>query len=148
LFRLCIARLNILLLMYHFPFKSSTPARFKVKLSCLAVGRCSQQSSTTIQTYSPEKISSAWRVQFHTLLVSAINNPETAIAQLEILSPVERQQLLVNNTKPITPKQCVYISCSSIRQDAPWSSRRCFENQQLTMPRMPVLINSPTTCKR
>jgi len=31
-------------------------------------------------------------VQFQTLLVSAINNPETAIAQLEILSPVERQQ--------------------------------------------------------
>jgi len=46
-------------------------------------------------------------VQFQTL-VSAINNPETAIAQLEI-SPVERQQLLVNNTQTDYPKhQCVH----------------------------------------
>jgi len=81
------------------------------------------------------------------LLVSAINNPETAIAQLEI-SPVERQQLLVNNIKPITPNTSAYISCSSIRQDAPWSSRRCFENQQLTYAQVNAVINSPTTCKR
>jgi len=48
-----------------------------------------------------------------------VNDPETAIAQLEILSPVERQQLLINNIKPITPNTSAYISCSSIRQDAP-----------------------------
>jgi len=97
--------------------------RFKVKLSCRRWGDALTAEFTTIQTYSPEDIERL-AVQFQTLLVSAINNPETAIAQLEILSPVERQQLLVNNTQTDYPNTSAYISCSSIRR-TPWSSGRC-----------------------
>jgi len=38
--------------------------RFKVKLSCRRWGDALTAEFTTIQTYSPEKISSAWRYSF------------------------------------------------------------------------------------
>jgi len=96
------SRLNILLLMYHFPFKSSTPSTFKVKLPA------GGGAMLTAEFYDPNLFArediERLAVQFQTLLVSAINNPETAIAQLEILSPVERQQ------QSTTPKhQCTSV---------------------------------------
>jgi len=71
------------------------------------VGRCSAEFHYDPNLFAREDIERL-AVQFQTLLVSAINNPETAIAQLEILSPVERQQLLVNNQTDYPKHQCVH----------------------------------------
>jgi len=80
-------------------------------------------------------------VQFQTLLVSAINNPETAIAQLEILSPVERQQLLVNNTQTDYPKhQCVH-QLFEHQAGRPCHLAVVFENQQLTYAQVNARAN-------
>lgn len=75
--------------------------RFNIKLACVSTG----PSLITDFHYDPFSFSAedveCLAEQFHTLLRSAIANPETAIGRLEILSPNARRRLLVdfNNTK-------------------------------------------------
>jgi len=128
LFRLCIAPTKYFATDVSFSIQKQYTCidRFKVKLSCRRWG----DALTAEFHYDPNLFArediERLAVQFQTLLVSAINNPETAIAQLEILSPVERQQLLVNNTQTDYPKhQCVH-QLFEHQAGRTWSSRRCF----------------------
>lgn len=79
--------------------------RFKVKLSCWHWGDSLAADLYYDASLFDEEDIERLAAQFKTLLASAIKNPETAIAQLEILSPRERQQLLVefNHTKSDLP---------------------------------------------
>ena len=73
--------------------------------------------------------------QFQTLLESALDNPESAIAKLDILSKVERQQLLVefNNTKTDYPQdKCIHQLFEEQAARTPDKVAVICENQQLT----------------
>jgi amino acid adenylation domain-containing protein len=73
--------------------------------------------------------------QFESLLASCIKNPQTAISQLDILSPKERQQFLVefNNTKTAeAPYQCIHHWFAEQCSRTPNNIAVVFGNQQLT----------------
>jgi amino acid adenylation domain-containing protein/non-ribosomal peptide synthase protein (TIGR01720 family) len=109
--------------------------RFKVKLSCWHWG----DSLTAELYYNASLFDEAdierLAAQFQTLLASAINNPETASAQLEILSPQERQQLLIefNHTKSDLPLyQSIVHWIEAQVNSTPDNVAVVFENRQLT----------------
>jgi len=73
--------------------------------------------------------------QFQTLLVSASDNPDAAIGELEILSLKERQQLLVafNTTTADYPKdKCLHQLFEAQVERTPNAIAVVFEDQQLT----------------
>ncbi|MBE9034046.1 non-ribosomal peptide synthetase [aff. Roholtiella sp. LEGE 12411] len=83
--------------------------------------------------------------QFQTLLRSLINNPETPIAQLEILPSQERQQLLVEfkNTKTVAhPYHCIHHWIEAQAQKTPNNIALIFENQHLTYQELNVKANN------
>jgi len=82
--------------------------------------------------------------QFHTLLKSALNDPETTISKLEILSEVERQWLVVewNNTKTGSPKEkCIHHLFEQQAERAPDNLAVVYENQQLTYAELNARAN-------
>jgi amino acid adenylation domain-containing protein/non-ribosomal peptide synthase protein (TIGR01720 family) len=102
--------------------------RFKVKLSCLhwddSLTAEFHYDANLFNKEDIERLAS----EFQTLLISAINNPTNNIAQLEILSPNERQQLLVefNNTQTKYSKhQCIH---------------QLFEQQVTRTPEHPAVV--------
>ncbi|MBD1938356.1 non-ribosomal peptide synthetase [Microcoleus sp. FACHB-68] len=109
--------------------------RFKVKLSCQR-----QENFLLAQFhYDPAFIDEiAIRCladQFHTLLESAANNPESVIGQLGILSERTRNQLLVefNNTQVnYSQDQCIHKIFEEQVKRTPAQIALVFENQQLT----------------
>ncbi|RUS95283.1 hypothetical protein DSM106972_090590 [Dulcicalothrix desertica PCC 7102] len=73
--------------------------------------------------------------QYCTLLESAINNPEAAISDLEILSKIQQQQLLIefNNTKTDYPEhKCIHQLFEEQVERTPDSIAVVFENEHLT----------------
>jgi amino acid adenylation domain-containing protein/non-ribosomal peptide synthase protein (TIGR01720 family) len=109
--------------------------RFKVKLSCWHWGDSLAANLYYDASLFDEKDIERLAEQFQTLLASAINNPETAIAQLEILSPQERQQLLVefNHTKSdLPPYQSIIDWFEAQVNTTPDNVAVVFEKQQLT----------------
>jgi amino acid adenylation domain-containing protein/non-ribosomal peptide synthase protein (TIGR01720 family) len=73
--------------------------------------------------------------RFETLLTSVVKNSTSAIAELDILSPIERSQLLFkfNNTKTAEPEyQCVHHWFESQVECTPDKIAVVYENQQLT----------------
>lgn len=118
--------------------------RFKVKLSCLR-----RDDSLTAELHYDANLFGKEDIQrlaaqFQTLLGSAIDNPETAIAKLEILSPIERQQLLVefNNTQTDYPKhQCIHQLFEHQAARTPNHLAIVFENQQLTYAQLNARAN-------
>ncbi|MBD2245040.1 non-ribosomal peptide synthetase [Nostoc sp. FACHB-888] len=119
--------------------------RFKVKLLCW------QQADSLIaelyydaNLFDQEDIERL-AAQFQTLLSSAINNPEIAIAQLKILSPQERQQLLgeFNNTKTaLSPYQCIHHWIEAQANSTPNNIAAVFGNQHLTYEELNVKANN------
>jgi amino acid adenylation domain-containing protein/non-ribosomal peptide synthase protein (TIGR01720 family) len=118
--------------------------RFKVKLSCLR-----RDDSLTAELHYDANLFGKEDIQrlaaqFQTLLASAIDNPETAIAQLEILGPIERQQLLAefNNTQTDYPKhQCIHQLFEHQAARTPGHLAIVFENQQLTYAQLNARAN-------
>ncbi|MFE1744013.1 amino acid adenylation domain-containing protein [Coleofasciculus sp. H7-2] len=109
--------------------------RFKVKLSCV----CRDDSLSAKFHYDASIIGieaiQSLAEQFHTLVESAANNPETAISQLNILSDRSRHQLLVafNNTQVDYPKiKCIHQLFEEQAERTPDNIAVIFENQQLT----------------
>ncbi|NEU77736.1 non-ribosomal peptide synthetase [Nostoc sp. UIC 10630] len=127
--------------------------RFKVKLLCWHQG-----DSLTAELYYDANLFEQEDIerlaaQFQTLLSSAINNPETAfsstvpqvVAQLEILSPQERQQLLgeFNNTKTApSPYQCIHHWIEAQADNTPNNVAVVFGNQHLTYEQLNAKANN------
>jgi len=109
--------------------------RFKVKLRCVHTN-----DSLITEFHYDSSIFSGEDIrrlagQFHTLLGSVINNPEATISDLEILSRVERQQLLVefNDTKTGNPRdKCIHQLFEEQAERTPDNIAVVFEDQQLT----------------
>ncbi|MBD2726434.1 amino acid adenylation domain-containing protein [Nostoc sp. FACHB-892] len=119
--------------------------RFKVKLLCWQ-----QADSLTAELYYDANLFEQEDIerlaaQFQTLLSSAINNPEIAIAQLEILSPQERQQLVdeFNNTKTApSPYQCIHHWIEAQANSTPNNIAVVFGNQHLTYKELNAKANN------
>lgn len=109
--------------------------RFKVKLLCWHQGESIAAELYYDANLFEQKDVERLAAQFQTLLISAINNPETELAQVEILSSQERQQLLVefNNTKTVLPPyQCIHHWIEAQANRTPDNIAVVFDNQQLT----------------
>ncbi|MBD2335847.1 amino acid adenylation domain-containing protein [Calothrix sp. FACHB-156] len=122
----------------------SCSERFKVKLLCWQ-----QIDSLTAEFYYDanlfeQKDIECLAAQFQTLLISVINNSENSIAQLEILSPQERQQILgeFNNTK-ILPHlyPCIHHWIEVQANKTPNNIAVVFDNQQLTYKQLNAKAN-------
>ncbi|MBW4428171.1 MAG: amino acid adenylation domain-containing protein [Nostoc desertorum CM1-VF14] len=119
--------------------------RFKVKLLSWYQGdSLAAELYYDANLFEPKDIERL-AVQFQTLLISLINNAETAIAQLEILSPQERQQLLVefNNTKIVAPPyQCIHHWIEAQANKTPNNLAVVFDNQNLTYQELNTKANN------
>ncbi|MBW4456089.1 MAG: amino acid adenylation domain-containing protein [Nostoc indistinguendum CM1-VF10] len=109
--------------------------RFNLKLSCLQrEDSLSAEFHYDSNVFSTEDIKRL-AAQFQTLLESAINKPTAVLSELEILSNVERQQLLVefNNTQTDYPqdKSLQQLFLEQVER-TPKNIAVVFENQQLT----------------
>jgi amino acid adenylation domain-containing protein len=118
--------------------------RFKVKLSC--VRRHDSLIAEFHYDFELFLVEDIKRLtcQFHTLLESVINKPKAAIIELEILSNVERQQLLVefNNTKSDYPKnKCLHQLFEEQVEHTPGNIAVVFEDQQLTYTELNARAN-------
>ncbi|MBD1896809.1 non-ribosomal peptide synthetase [Coleofasciculus sp. FACHB-129] len=109
--------------------------RFKVKLSCVR----RDESLSAKFDYDAGIIGieaiQALAEQFHSLVESAANNPETAISQLNILSDRSRHELLVefNNTQTdYHQSKCIHQLFEEQVERTPENIAVVFENQQLT----------------
>ncbi|MBD2741476.1 non-ribosomal peptide synthetase [Coleofasciculus sp. FACHB-1120] len=109
--------------------------RFKVKLSCVRRDESlSAKFDYDASIISVEAIQSLAE-QFHALVESAANNPETAVGELNILSDRSRHQLLVefNNTQVDYPQsKCIHQLFEEQAERTPDNIAVVFENQQLT----------------
>ncbi|ACC81844.1 non-ribosomal peptide synthetase [Nostoc punctiforme] len=109
--------------------------QFKIKLSC----NQRQHYLTTefyydINYFSADAIERIAR-QFQTLLTSVTAHPEEKISQLEILSPSDRQQLLVEFNQTYLDNiqhKCIHQLFEAQVQKTPNKIAVVFENQQLT----------------
>ncbi|MBD2040237.1 non-ribosomal peptide synthetase [Microcoleus sp. FACHB-672] len=109
--------------------------RFKVKLSCQRQDNFLLVEFHYDPAYIDEIAIRCLAEQFHTLLESAANNPESVIRQLGILSERTRNQLLVefNNTQTnYSQNQCVHQFFEEQVRRTPDNTALVFENQQLT----------------
>jgi len=118
--------------------------RFKIKLSC------TRREDALIATFhydaslfQVEAISRLAR-QFQTVLASAIDQPEAAIGELEILSASDRQQLLIefNNTQTEHPKhQGIHQLFEDWAAKTPDQTAVIVETQQLTYAQLNACAN-------
>ncbi|MBD2500011.1 non-ribosomal peptide synthetase [Anabaena azotica] len=108
---------------------------FKVKLTCLQ-----RHDSLVAEFYYDLNYFSKETIQrlaknFQTLLINIIDNPETLISQLEIISADERQQLLVEfNQSKIDDSyyKCVHELFAEQAEKNPHKIALVCENQQIT----------------
>ena len=119
-----------------FPYKHyACVDKFKVKLFCVERDDfLSTEFHYDRNLFSLEDIERLAR-QFHKLLESVINNSKAKIDELEILTDVERQQLLVkfNDTKTDDPIGiCIYQLFEEQAQRTPDAVAVIFEEEQLT----------------
>ena len=118
--------------------------KFKVKLSC-------QERDNSLlaelhydaSLFEKEDIEHL-AIQLNALLSSAINHPANAISQLEILSPNQRQKILVdfNATQTNYPQnQCIHELIEQQAAKTPNNLAVVFENQQLTYAQLNARAN-------
>lgn len=108
---------------------------FKVKLTCL------QRDDSLvadfyydINSFSKETIQRLAK-NFQTLLINILDNPETPINQLEIISADERQQLLIDfnqNKIDDTYNKCIHELFAEQAEKNPHKIALVCENQQIT----------------
>ena len=108
--------------------------RFRLKLSCLR-----QDNALTTAIHYDSNVFQAEDIkrlieQFQTLLASAIANPEATISELEIVSKIEQQQLLVfNKTRLDYPlDKCIHQLFEERVASTPDKVAIIFGDQQLT----------------
>ena len=118
--------------------------RFKIKLACSYLDR-----SLTVAFHYDANVFSEEDVrrlaeQFSTLLANAIQDPEARLSELEILSNLERQRLLIefNNTEVDSPQNsCIYHLFEEQVTRTPNTIAVVFENQQLTYAELNARAN-------
>lgn len=118
--------------------------RFTLKLSCLR-----QDEALTAALHYDSNVFQAEDIkrlieQFQTLLASAIANPDATISELEVLSPIERQQLLceVNNNQRDYPQtKCIHQLFEEQAQKTPDNIAVVFEDEQLTYSQLNKKVN-------
>ncbi|MEH2000618.1 MAG: amino acid adenylation domain-containing protein [Nostoc sp.] len=109
--------------------------QFKIKLTCTQ-----REHSLTTEFYYDINYFSADTIEriageFQTLLTSVTANPEEKISQLEILSPSDRQQLLVEFNQThinVLQDKCIHQLFEAQVQKTPNKIAVVFEDQQLT----------------
>jgi amino acid adenylation domain-containing protein len=117
---------------------------FKVKLTCTRDRNSLKLSFHYDKNYYSAEAIARLAGEFETLLAGAIENPENAIAQLEILSQSERQQLLLefNNTKTnYSNDKCIHQLFEEQVERTPEEIALVFENQQLTYSELNARAN-------
>ncbi|MGB3204150.1 MAG: amino acid adenylation domain-containing protein [Crinalium sp.] len=109
--------------------------RFKIKLSCLQNSQginCQFYYDASLYNSADIKRLSEY---FETLLINAVNHPEAAISELDVLKDAHRHQLLVdfNNSQADYPKdKCIHQLFEEQVERTPAHIAVVFENQQLT----------------
>jgi amino acid adenylation domain-containing protein/non-ribosomal peptide synthase protein (TIGR01720 family) len=114
---------------------------FKVKLSCWY-----QNDSLITELHYDANLFATEDIErlaaeFQTLVTNAVAYPETAIAQLDILSPEERQQLLIdfNHTNNIaSPHECIHHWFEAQVNSHPHQIAVVCEQQQLTYQQLNI----------
>jgi amino acid adenylation domain-containing protein len=118
--------------------------RFKVKLACVYWhDSLSTQFHYDPNFFTTEDIQRLAK-QFQTLLANAVHRPETAISELDILSPTERQQLLVefNNTTTDFPEdRCLHQLFEEQATRTPDNTAVVFVDQQLSYAELDQRVN-------
>ncbi|MBD2498547.1 non-ribosomal peptide synthetase [Nostoc sp. FACHB-280] len=118
--------------------------KFQVKLSCQI-----QKDSIITEFHYNSNLFTQQQIdylvrQFYTLLASIVSNPETLIDKLEILSDVEREQLLFNFNDTETDYQIIECIHQLIEQQVdrtPNNLAVVFQNEQLTYRELNVRAN-------
>jgi amino acid adenylation domain-containing protein/non-ribosomal peptide synthase protein (TIGR01720 family) len=114
---------------------------FKAKLSCWY-----QNDALIIELHYDANLFATEDIErlvaeFQTLVANAVADPETAIAQLDILSPEERQQLLIdsNQTDNIaSPHECIHHWFQAQVNNHPHQIAVVCEQQQLTYQQLNI----------
>ncbi|MBP5972964.1 amino acid adenylation domain-containing protein [Brasilonema sp. CT11] len=118
--------------------------KFKLKLSCIYKDdSLVAEYHYDANIFAPQDIKRL-ASQFETLLASVVKNPSGAIASFDIVSPTEREQLLVelNNTKTAAPQyQCIHHWFESQCDRTPDNIAVVYENQQLTYQQLNAQAN-------
>ncbi len=115
--------------------QSACVDRFKVKLACARWHDSLNARFHYDPSFFAAKDIQRLAEQFQTLLASAIHHPETAISELEILSPPERQQLLVefnNTTTDSLEDRCLHQLFEEQAKRTPDNIAVVFADQQLS----------------
>ncbi len=118
--------------------------RFKLKLSCHRYENSLKTSFDYDVNYFSTDSIAILAEQFHTILRSCIENPDTPISQLDIISTNERQKLLVdfNQTQiDYSQNKCIYQLFEEQVERTPNNIAVIFENQKLTYQKLNNLAN-------
>ncbi|WP_375509328.1 amino acid adenylation domain-containing protein [uncultured Nostoc sp.] len=118
--------------------------KFQVKLTCV-----SRDDSIAAEFHYDANVLALEDIQrlanqFETLLASVVNNPEGAIATFNIISPIERQQLLAefnNSQTTILPYQCIHHWFELQSDHTPENIAVRFQTQQLTYAELNTRAN-------
>ncbi|MBE8964964.1 amino acid adenylation domain-containing protein [Nostocales cyanobacterium LEGE 12452] len=109
--------------------------KFKVKLSLIRTeNSLHAEWYYDTELFSPEDIERL-AGQFFTLLESAINHPYSFVSELDILSNIERQELLIefNNTQSVFPiNKCFHQLFAEQVDRTPENIAIIYQNQQFT----------------
>lgn len=113
----------------------SCTERFAVKLACVRRDEtCITELHYDANVFAPDVIQRLAN-QFEMLLASVADNPTGAIAQFDILSPIERQELVIqfNNTQTAVPAYaCIHQWFESQVERTPDHIAVICENRKLT----------------
>jgi len=118
--------------------------RFRLKLSCVQRGELLvaelHYDSSLLRAEDVDRIAQ----EFRTLLESACANPESPIADLEIVSPDEQRRLLIefNDTRTDSPEgKCIHEIFAARAQNAPDNVAVVFEKRNLTYAQLESRAN-------
>ena len=118
--------------------------RFRLKLSCIRQGELLvaelHYDSSLLLAEDVDRIAQ----EFRTLLENVCANPESPIADLDIVSPKERRQLLIefNNTRAnYSEGRCIHELFTARALDAPDNVAVVFENHHLTYAQLEARAN-------
>ncbi|MBE9019476.1 amino acid adenylation domain-containing protein, partial [Chroococcidiopsidales cyanobacterium LEGE 13417] len=117
--------------------------QFKVKLTCTQRDNSLSTAFYYDINYFLADTIQRLAAQFQTLLTHAIENPEIAIAQLEILSQSDRQQLLLLNQTQIDYPldKCIHQLFETQVERSPDKIAVVFEDRQLTYAQLNAEAN-------
>jgi amino acid adenylation domain-containing protein len=118
--------------------------RFRLKLSCVQRGEQLVAEFHYDSSLSCGEDVDRIAQEFRTLLESVCANPETPIADLGIVSPDERRQLLIefNDTQADYPEgRCIHELFAARAQNAPDNVAVVFENHHLTYAQLETRAN-------